>query len=437
MKLFKTKIWLIILIEFCSIISSYCEQRKLPFLNKLIPWIEGKNFAQTFYLNSRISLIPLDTSVQSDSNETIFNQLQINGSSDLFQHSPISLCAVHLQVIITKLWSNQHDIFLLSFIDSFAKPVAGIRNGNLNWYGNQMQCESTNISMNPSDADSSSFGGKYCRVEWNTQLTSQQSLNHYTEVCVPNSCSSGDFDHLKIFLEKFFFLKLSDSSYVSEISCKEEHETGETTLVFYCICIILLALGILSTFYQYFTQRTGSKKNFVDSRVSFLGSFSIPQGLRSLNGDCVSRNDILIIHYIRGSCAIILVLVHLVLDLADFALNPDIWLNLLPQTPKIWMFLRSIMAVFFFLTGFLIHSDYTGSNLNFNPFRSILKTFVRLSPSYYFSILTQTAFASKFGLGSDLKFGPTCIDRSVCSKFYPQLFLYNYNRLPFVEMVSK
>ncbi|XP_074603278.1 uncharacterized protein LOC141856754 [Brevipalpus obovatus] len=427
MRFSRFRLWLLVLISSVNCV-------KIPIENRFLPSIESDSFAQSYYLNSRISFLTLNTSFQKDTTDTIFYS---SGSSNVISISSRSLCAIHLQAIIEKIRTAQHEVGTLDFLDSFAKPGPGIRNGNLNWHGNRLQCESTRISMDSSETRSSTFHGKYCQARWNTQLASGHPLSHSTGVCIPNTCHDEDFRYLKAFLEKFFFLKISGSSRVSEISCKEEKFLQNGTIIFYCLCFGLLTLGIFSTIYDYFVQKPEvTTRNIGQSVWTF---FSIPRNLASLSGENVSENDVLIIRYVRAMCAIVVVVAHVVMMLvSELALDPGLILDstqiLTIFTGFLWISLRSMMTIFFFLTGYYIHSDYTKLNQNFNPFISFLKAYIRLSPSYYFAAIFQSLFASKFGFGSNLSFGYFYIDRSVCSKFYFEIFSYFYNHLSYKNL---
>ncbi|XP_074594527.1 O-acyltransferase like protein-like [Brevipalpus obovatus] len=399
--------------------------------NKLLPWIEEKSFTKSFYLGSRISLLSLNSSLDNN-NFTKFgsHSSALDRLSKVLNDNPISsrdLCPNHLQTIIERLKTNKRDTSILSFIDSFAKPVPGVRNGNVNWHGNQIQCESTNIPFESESKSPSNFGGKYCRAEWSTDIGSDQSFKHYTGICVPSTCTREDFEYMKAFLEEFFFLKISEGSQVIEISCTGDDKIRIDSIIFYLICLSVIFLGILSTIYDRRREKTSESKQ-KGLKLSIFSIFSIPRNWKSLDGQRVSKNDILIIHYIRGISAILVALSHIGGVLASKLItNPSVLFNSAGQSNNFWLLPRFIMAIFFFLTGFLIHSDYTSSNQDFSPSKSIIKAFARLSPSYYFIVFAQTSFISTIGLGPKLDFGDILFERNQCSKVFWANLLYIQN----------
>ncbi|XP_074594543.1 uncharacterized protein LOC141849928 [Brevipalpus obovatus] len=411
-------------------------------VNRVLPWFEEESFAESFYLNSRISLLSLTSPLQANTNDTILRSPTLDGlttiTNDVSDRSKSS-CAIHLQYILTKLWTNQRDASLLSFIDSFAKPVPGIRNGNLNWHGNQMQCESSIISLKFDSEYPSKFGGKYCKAEWGTKFGSGHVLKHFTGVCLPDSCSGKDFEYMKSFLEKFFFLKISDRSHVEEIGCTPESKMGVDSIIFYSICISFIFLGILSTIYDQNHEKSikNVDKNSNEVKPSILSIFSIPRNWRSLDGRRVSKNDILIVHYIRGVAAFIVAFFHVGGGLASsLAADPGFFAQSIDQAGIFWLVPRTFMTIFFFISGFLIHPDYSNPNRNFNPFISIIKAFLRLSPSYYFTLLAQTALISKIGLGSKIDLGGFYHDRSICSATHVENLVYFNNLFTATDMCN-
>ena len=122
--------WLVILL---LALSKPTETNIEVLLKKALPSIESETFAKTFYLNSRFSHLSLNSS----ENKAI-GDVNSNLSLDVFvfssesQNVSSSLCDFHLQNIIKRLQTNQRDASLLTFLDSFAKPVPGVMNGNLN-----------------------------------------------------------------------------------------------------------------------------------------------------------------------------------------------------------------------------------------------------------------------------------------------------------------
>lgn len=282
------------------------------FFNQILPRIEERNFTESFYLNSRISLHSLNSSLQNnfpDIDSNLFTSDELTTISNNVSDSSKSLCVLHLQYIIKKLWRNEKETSLLVFIDSFAKPVPSVRNGNVNWHGNRKQCESASIVIESDLKSQSNFGGKYCRAEWNTQIGSDQPFKHFTGVCIPDTCNREDFNHTKAFLERLFFLKISEKSYITEINCRGEDNFRIDSIIFYSVCLGLLFLGISGTIYDQCREKTPESKQ-TDAKLPILSIFSIPRNWRSLDGKKVPKNDILIIHYIRGIAAALVVLFH-------------------------------------------------------------------------------------------------------------------------------
>lgn len=436
MNILESGLWLIILILSHS--SSGDSVVEVLF-NKLLPWLEEDNFTKSFYLGSRISLLSLNSSLENNSTGLDSFPSILDRSSTVLDNelsSAKNLCPFHLQGILKRLWTNQRDTSILSFVDSFAKPVPGVRNGNTNWHGNQMQCESTSVSFE-SDSRSkdsklpSSFGGKYCKAEWSTQIGSDLSYKHYTGVCIPNTCIEKDFDYMEAFLEQFFFLKISEESKVMQISCKGDNEPGPDTIIFYLICFSLVFVGISRTIFDRY--KTFQTKNS-DLKPSIFSIFSIPQNWKSLDGQRIPKNDILIIHYLRGISATLVALFHIGGVMAQNLIpNSRQLLDSVQQSDILWLLIRSVMTIFFFLSGFLIHSDYTGPNHDFNIFKSVFKAFLRLSPSYYFIVFAQTSFISTFGFGPKLDIGHILLDRNQCSQVFWTNLLYVQNHLTLNE----
>ncbi|XP_074604585.1 uncharacterized protein LOC141857906 [Brevipalpus obovatus] len=87
------------------------------------------------------------------------------------------------------------------------------------------------------------------------------------------------------------------------------------------------------------------------------------------------------------------------------------------------------MTVFFFLSGFLIHPDFTNSSQNFYPFQMILKAFLRLSPSYYLALFAHTLLISTVGLGSKIDIAALLNDRYQCYNVVWEHLLYYQNCL--------
>lgn len=109
---------------------------------------------------------------------------------------------------------------------------------------------------------------------------------------------------------------------------------------------------------------------------------------------------------------------------------------LFQQSASLWLIPRSLMSVFFFLTGFLIRRDYSNLDRNFNPFKSILKAFLRMSPSYYFVVFLQTSYISSIGLGSKHDYGGLLLDKNRCSRVLWTDLLYVQNFISITESVS-
>ncbi|XP_074594984.1 uncharacterized protein LOC141850302 [Brevipalpus obovatus] len=402
-------------------------------LNRVLPWFEEESFAESFYLNSRISLLSLTSPLQANTNDTILRLSTLDGLTTITNNvsdRSKSSCASHLQYILTKLWTNQRDASLLSFIDSFAKPVPGIRNGNLNWHGNQMQCESSIISLKFDSEYPSKFGGKYCKAEWGTKFGSGHVLKHFTGVCLPDSCSGKDFEYMKSFLEKFFFLKISEQSFVEEISCIGEEILGIDYTLFCSTCIGLIFLGIFVTAFHQSNGRISKieEKQSSDTESSILSIFSIPLNLQSLDGRLVSKDEIFIIHYFRGIAAIQVVLSHNVAALVTiFIQDPTIFKIFVSQSSICWLVPRTFMTIFFFLSGFLINPDFSNTGRSFNPIKYILKIFLRLSPSHYLSVFAHASFISTIGLGKELDFGGVLLHRNHCKRVLWDNLLYFQN----------
>ncbi|XP_074594808.1 regulator of hypoxia-inducible factor 1-like [Brevipalpus obovatus] len=427
MKFVESGLWLVILI-----ISQSRSGNSLldGFFNQILPSIPDANFTQSFYLTSRISLLSLNSSLQNNTSDTILRLPTFHGptnKSNNVSDSLESLCLLHLQYIIRKLWTNKRDTSLLSFIDSFAKPVPSVRNGNVNWHGNQMQCESTNVPFELESKPSSNFGGKYCRAEWSTDIGSDQSFKHYTGICVPSTCTREDFEYMKAFLEEFFFLKISEGSQVTEISCTGDNKIRIDSIIFYLICLSVIFLGILSTIYDRRREKTSERKQ-KGLKLSIFSIFSIPRNWKSLDGQKVSKNDILIIHYIRGISAVLVVLFHVGGGLMSIFIPGSISLMALVELSGVfWLLPRSVMTIFFFLTGLLIHRDYSNPDQKFNPFKSILKAFLRMSPSYYFVIFVQTSYISLIGLGPKHDYAGPLLNKNRCSQVFWNSLLYIQN----------
>lgn len=407
-------------------------------LNRAVPWLEKESFAKSFYLGSKISLLSLKSASESNITDSILHSPTLDGvmlDPNHVSDGLGSLCAIHLQFIIKKLWTNQRDASILSFIDSFAKPPPAVMNGNLNWHGDQMQCESTNITL---ESNSEAFGGKYCKAEWNTSFYSGYPLRHYTGVCMPSSCREKDFELMKVFLDKFFFLKISEHSRLINVDCVEKNGITIDLVIFYSIVFGLVILGILSTIYDRFFESSTQNKNSEPSKFSMLSIFSIPRNFQSLNGRKVSKNDILIIHYIRGFSIILVVIGHCVgILMTTFALVPGEIAASIDVFGKFFLLPRILMTVFFFLSGFLIHPDFTSSGRNLYPLQMVFKAFLRLSPSYYFVIFAYTSFISTIGLGPRLDTGSVMNDRHHCSDVIWEHLLYYHNSLFVMRNVSK
>lgn len=423
----------VLLIILISSLSGYVDSVAEVVLNRAFPRFEEESFTKSFYLGSRIPLIWLNSS-QSNLTDIIFHSPRLDQSSAVqnVQNgeslSSENLCFSHLEYIIETIWSNRGDAFVLAFLDSFAKPVPGVKDGNLDWPGNQKQCES--IIVSSGSGSKPTFGGKYCRAEWRTTFNINRSLSHYTGICVPNTCDEIDFHYVKSFLEKFFFLKVSENSRVEEISCAGEVPQGVDTIVFKSICFGLILLGIMSTIHGKYFEKT-AKKSQERSKPSIFSIFSIPQNWQSLDGRKVSKNEILIIHHIRGSIALLIALFHSA-SILSLKLIPDPGKQMV-TVGESFLFLvlpRMLMSIFFYLTGFLIYPDS-------NPFKSIFKAFIRLSPSYYLTMFAHTSYISTFGLGSKIDFGGILNDRNHCSKVFWKSLLYIQNFSPTSEGVSK
>ncbi|XP_074605199.1 nose resistant to fluoxetine protein 6-like [Brevipalpus obovatus] len=405
--------------------SSYIDGVLEVIFNKVLPRFEGESFAKSFYLSSRVSLLPLNLFLQN-STGIAFHSPVLDELSAFSREKESTLskssCAFHLKYIIETIWSNQGDTSVLGFLDSFAKPAPGVIGGNLDWNGNQRQCESTSVSS----GSRSNFVGKYCKAEWRTKFDSNHSLSHYTGICVPSTCSGKDFEYLKLFLEKFFFLKISEKSKVVEISCKGETNLTIDSIIFYLICFGLILLGIMSTVYEKYFEKT-PKKSKENSGPSIFSIFSIPRNWKSLDGRRVSKNDILIIHYIKSFAAVLVTLFHSITVLSAYLVSdPGAQLLAAQGSFIFWVLPRTFMAIFFFLTGFLIRPDS-------NPFKSIFRAFIRLSPSYYLTMFAHTSYINTIGLGPKIDFGGVLCDRDHCSKVFWKSLLYIQNFSPTSE----
>lgn len=425
-----------------------CQQvncmRSLLF-NRALLWIEGNKFAQSFYYGSKPTSTLTPSLVVDTLENASLKSFQPGSSTSPetgcreFLARSGDICAVHLHHILKKLDANQGEISLITFIDSFAKPLAGVRSGNLDWNGHSPQCESTSVSVQLDQGGASNFKGKYCKIEWHTPLDSNHSLMHSTGVCIPSSCGKGDIKYLKLFLEDFSFLKISQQSHITKISCNERNSDDKKMMIFYTILSTLILLGILSTAYgKLFAKNIESRKNLDDTRSLIILAFSINRNWATLFDDEVPRDQIIIIDYVKGVCALLLVFWHGISILSpSFAPDPQAIVESMYHTKFVWLSLRSILTIFFFFNGFLLHSGYTKSRHNFSPLRSIFKHFLRLSPSYYFCVLARVAYVSQIGLGSELSFGYFDIDRSLCANFNLEEFTYTYNQLASVVMVSE
>lgn len=129
--------------------------------NKFLPWLMEKNFSPSFLQDSRaLSTLISSSSHESADIDALFNTpipKGENGSSNSF-------CALQLSYILSKIRKNPRDPKLFVLLDSYAKPLAGIRAGNLDWPGQESQCES--IQFSPSSDDASGFTGKFCIAKW-------------------------------------------------------------------------------------------------------------------------------------------------------------------------------------------------------------------------------------------------------------------------------
>lgn len=416
-----------------SPLSEQVESKRNVLFNKVLPWIDGLSFAQLFDVSTKVSSSLEDPRKFSDDFTIKFPLESSEVKCREILAKSKNTCALHLHHILKKLGDNKKEISLITFIDSFAKPSAGIRNGNLDWIGHERQCEMTRV-MVPSSPDAmKSFQGKYCRAEWNTSIGSNY-LTHSTGICIPNSCGTRDVRYLKIFLKEFSFLKISQQSHVSTISCKKGDELDANLTIFYSICFILILFGIFSSIYDKFSSKN---TKIMDTKLSILSAFSIHRNWHSLYHDKVSKNQIIIIDYVRALCTLLLIFWHAIAILSlSFSQNPENFLNTLLNMKPAWLSLRSVLTTYFFLTGFLIRPDHTKPGQNFSPFKSIAKLFIRLFPSYYFCILARVAYLGKFGLGSGLAFGIYEIDRSLCMQLESEEFSFFHNRPSAIILVS-
>lgn len=396
----------------------------VPF-NKVLPWLMKRNFSSYFPMDQLLT--------NSSSYESAYFGFPTNTSFAIHHNgSTNSLCALHLSSILTKIRADQRDLKLIMLLDSFAKPLAGIQSGNLDWPGQEKQCES--IKFPPDSDDAPGFNGKFCKAKWSTEISSNISLKHHTEVCVPSSCSGEDIEYLRVFLEKFSFLKISKLSHVTVINCKDPSRSMIASIVFFSICFGFIVIGIFATI------RDNSTPGITETleRKTLLSAFSIKKNWKSLSGKRVHKHDVLIIHYLRGFLAISVVIEHYGAALGySFVSDSGSFIESLKYL-RIYSILNIIiMAPFFFLSGFLIHSDYMSPDQHFNPFKLILKTYLRLSPSYYFALFAQAAYLSTVGQGPKLNLGFIEIERNFCTGFLLENLSFTQNHLTSEKMVGK
>ena len=154
-------------------------------------------------------------------------------------------CKQDLTALILSL-VIQRPKWAIEFIDAFAKPPAGLLDGNLNWFGAFDEC--TSISV---DTEAITTTGQYCLVPIDTLLK--------IGICVPMSCSRDDIasivSQVNTFAHsnKYYNLTsaLNITTEASTIMCNDLNlPKSDYFWVAIAMAVFFTVLNVLSTIYD-------------------------------------------------------------------------------------------------------------------------------------------------------------------------------------------
>ncbi|CAH0561133.1 unnamed protein product [Brassicogethes aeneus] len=357
-------------------------QKRIIYVMKIIPqWVTKQNIQLLMFLPQLSAFRPLLQQILPMVDHFVLskeNMAKIEKTLNLVvKEVRVNQCIQDLYTL------SRLDDSLLNMIDAWAKPQAGILNGNLYHMGNFDQC--LNIT--------GKISGKYCTIPIDIDFKKIDSLTLKPSygVCLPSTCSS---NNVQIILNGVnMILGLQRGLQINDDMCYTKESVNrlsyENLTAIYVFLLFFLLITI-STLYDLWSSE--ANKSF---GCQILVAFSLYTNGKKLFSTKVHQETLGCLNGIRVISMFWIVLTHTCIYFCQY----------FPMITK-WnatIILGGSLAVdtFFAVSGLLVVYlyMYTKEHDQINLFRFYLHRFLRLTPSLIMVIFLSACLFKTFATG--------------------------------------
>ncbi|XP_076807348.1 nose resistant to fluoxetine protein 6-like isoform X2 [Clavelina lepadiformis] len=349
-------------------------------------------------------------------------------------------CSKSIRQFVKDLQSFKH--YTLEVLDSWAKPAAGILEGNVVWSGRQYECK--NVQEVP-------FKGQFCEIVFDIPPTIDP-LDYlgYQGIsmggCFPDTCSTEDVT----FMLNNTFKNLSFPIFGACPDRVPEWEAKDiAALVVFCLILTLVAASTLldyiwsketeeltESFDQFHLLHSQHQSKSQQEKIHrILTSFSIIKNTKKLLDTTQRPTDITCLHGMRFLSMSWVILGHCQLFPIAYSDNPTFVANYFLNSWSFQTIGNGYYSVdtFFYLSGLLV--AYLGMRTlkrnggRINVPLMYLYRYIRLTPPYAFVMFMMVTLYRKMGDGPywDTNFRS---HQQPCSKYWWTNLLYINNLYP-------